>query len=131
MRDKLPGLIAILLLLLLVAGTWWAADYTHRSIQQDPPRRITHEPDSWARKFVMLRSDPAGHAVNRLEGEYMQHYPDNDSYEITQPRAFGQQKGAPVTTGTSDTATMDQDGARIIMRGNAHLHRQGDKERVP
>ncbi|WP_353172629.1 LPS export ABC transporter periplasmic protein LptC [Paracandidimonas soli] len=131
MRDRLPGLIALVLLLLLVAGTWWAADYTHRSILQDPPRRVTHEPDSWAREFVMLRSDPKGRAINRLEGDYMVHYPDDDSYEITQPRAAGQQDGAPVTTGTADMAVMDQDGARIVMRGNARVNRQGDKERMP
>lgn len=131
MRERLPGLIALVLLLLLVAGTWWAADYTQRSIQQDPPRRITHEPDSWARDFVMLRSDPNGKAINRLEGSYMEHYPDDDSYEITQPRATGQQEGAPVTTGTSDMAVMDQDSSRIIMRGNARMYRQGDSERAP
>ena len=61
----------------------------------------------------------------------MQHYPDTDAYEVTRPHAFGQQDGAPVMTGTSDTATMDQNGARIIMQGNAHVHRKGDQERPP
>lgn len=131
MRERLPGLVAILLLLLLVAGTWWAADYTNRAVQQDPPRRVTHEPDSWAQDFVMLRSNPQGKAINRLEGDYMEHFPDDDSYEITQPRAAGQQEGSPVTTGTADMAVMDQDGARVIMRGNARVARPGDSEHVP
>lgn len=124
MKERAPAIVAILLLLALVAGTWWAADYARRSIPIDPPRRITHEPDSWAAQFTMVRTDAKGYAINRLEGDRMQHYPDDDSYEITQARAVGQQPGTPITVGTSDTAVMDQDGDRIVMKGNAHVRRQ-------
>lgn len=129
MKDRMPSLIAILLLLTLVVGTWWAADYAQRSIATDPPRRVTHEPDSWAQQFVMIRTDPQGVAINRLEGERLLHYPDDDSYEIIMARATGQQTGTPITVGTSKTAIMDQDGTRIIMKGDAHLHRLADQER--
>ncbi|MEO6960174.1 MAG: LPS export ABC transporter periplasmic protein LptC [Burkholderiaceae bacterium] len=123
MKERLPAFIAIALLASLVAGTWWAADYAQRSVQIDPPPRMTHDPDSWADDFVMVRTDPAGVAANRLEGKTMQHYPDNDSYTITAPKAIGQQPGSPITIGTSETAVMDQNGSRIVMSGNAHLHR--------
>ncbi|MEI2417810.1 LPS export ABC transporter periplasmic protein LptC [Orrella sp. JC864] len=130
MRDRFPTLIALGLLIALVLGTWWAADYAQRAIPIDPPRRVTHEPDAWAERFVMLRSDASGKPINRLEGALLQHYPDDDSYEITEPRAVGQQAGNPVTIGTSRKAYMDQDGARIIMREDAHLHRMADGERA-
>src|SRR5690554_5824456 len=128
MKERLPALIAIALLTSLVMGTWWAADYAQRAIPIDPPRRITHEPDSWATNFVMIRTDTAGVASNRLEGRRMQHYPDDDSYEITKARAVGQQPDSPITIGTSDTATMDQEGKRIIMQGNARVHRLPDQK---
>lgn len=128
MKERAPAIVAILLLLALVAGTWWAADYARRSIPIDPPRRITHEPDSWATQFTMVRTDAQGYAINRLEGERMQHYPDDDSYEITQARAVGQQPGTPITVGTSNTAIMDQDGDRIIMKGDAHVRRQPSQD---
>lgn len=126
MKERVPAFIAVALLLSLVLGTWWAADYAQRSIPIDPPRRVTHEPDSWARDFVMVRTDETGVAINRLEGDYMQHYPDDDSYEITKVKATGQQPGSPITIGTSDTAIMDQNGARVVMTGNAHVHRLPD-----
>ncbi|MCB5363681.1 LPS export ABC transporter periplasmic protein LptC [Pusillimonas sp. CC-YST705] len=129
MKDRLPTLIAIMLLLALVAGTWWAADYTQRSIPIEAARRLTHEPDSWAERFVMLRTDAQGVAANRMEGDHMLHFPDDDSYEVTRARAVGQRAGTPVTVGTSDIAIMDQDGQRITMRGNAKLHRAADAER--
>ncbi|NLY28986.1 MAG: LPS export ABC transporter periplasmic protein LptC [Alcaligenaceae bacterium] len=131
MRERVPGLVAIALLASLVAGTWWAADYAQRAIPLDPPRRVTHEPDAWASNFVMVRTDPAGIAINRLEGDYLRHYPDDDSYEIDQIRAIGQQPGAPLTIGTARTAIMDQDGDRITMNGNAHLHRQAGPDTNP
>lgn len=129
MKERIPALIAMLLLVTLVVGTWLAAEYAQRAIPIDPPRRITHEPDSWARSFVMVRTDEKGVAINRLEGAYMQHYPDDDSYEITEAKAIGQQPDAPITIGTSDTAIMDQNGERIVMKGNAHVHRQASPER--
>ncbi|VFR17026.1 Probable transmembrane protein [plant metagenome] len=130
MKERFSSVVALGLLLALVLGTWWAADYAQRSIPIDPPRRVTHEPDSWAEKFVMLRADETGAPVNRLEGDLMQHYPDDDSYEITNPRAVGQRAGTPVTIGTARTAIMDQDANRIILRQDAHLHRMPDSQRA-
>ncbi len=131
MKERAPALIAILLLLALVLGTWWAADYAQRAIPIDPPRRITHEPDSWASNFVMVRTDINGVANNRLEGDLMHHFPDDNSYKITVARAVGQQPGSPVTIGTSDVAVMDKDGARVIMTGHAHVHRLPDADNPP
>lgn len=130
MKERIPAMIAIALLLTLVVGTWWAADYAQRSIPLDPPRRVTHEPDSWAQNFVMVRTDPKGVAMNRLEGARMQHYPDDDSYKVWTAKAIGQQPGSPITIGTSKIAIMDQDGARILMQGDARLYRQADKDRA-
>jgi len=126
MKERFSSVIALLLLLLLVIGTWWAADYAQRSVQVDPPRRVTHEKDSWGRNFVMLRTNPEGQPINRLEGDYLEHFPDDDSYHVTEPRAIGQQIGNPITIGTSRTAVMEQGGKRIVMNTDAHVHRVPD-----
>ncbi|CAM5786665.1 LPS export ABC transporter periplasmic protein LptC [Castellaniella caeni] len=128
MKERLPGLVAILLLILLVLGTWWASDFALRSIQVDPPRRLTHERDSWSGKFTMVSTDAQGLATNRLEGTAMAHFPDTDSYDITQPRAVGHQPDSPVTVGTALTGTLDQHGERIVLKGDAHLRRLPDAE---
>jgi lipopolysaccharide export system protein LptC len=128
MKERAPAFIAVALLITLVIGTWWAADYAQRSILTDPPRRITHEPDSWATNVVMVRTDPQGVAINRLEGTHMVHYPDDDSYKLDTAKAVGQQPGNPITIGTSKTAVMEKGGVRVIMQGNAHLHRLPDKD---
>lgn len=126
MRERLPSITALVLLATLVAGTWWAAHYTSSAVNLDPPRRQTHDPDSWAQGFVMLRTDENGMAISRLEGTEMLHYPDDDSYHVTQAKATTQQSENPMTTATSDTAIMDQGGDRIQMIGNAYVLRQPD-----
>lgn len=131
MRDRFPSIVAVVLLFCLVIGTWWAAEYAQRAVPIDPPRRITHEPDHWASEFVLIRTDEQGTVINRLEGDFLEHFPDDDSYEVQQARAIGQQPGSPLTVATSDTAVMTEDGARVVMTGNAHVHRQPDDENLP
>jgi lipopolysaccharide export system protein LptC len=131
MKERFPSLIALFLLLGLVVGTWWAAEYTQRAVTSDPPRRFTHEMDSWSRNFVMLRSSPDGKPINRLEGDYAEHYPDDDSYVITAPRAIGQQAGSPITVATSKTGVMYDGGKRIVMQQDAHMHRKPDADTPP
>ncbi|ARP84978.1 LPS export ABC transporter periplasmic protein LptC [Bordetella genomosp. 9] len=131
MKERFPSLIALFLLVLLVVGTWWAADYTQRAVPTDPPRRLTHEMDSWSRDFIMVRTDADGKPINRLEGVYGEHYPDDDSYVVTDPRAVGLRPNTPITVATSDTATMYEGGKRIVMNKNAHMHRQADQDTPP
>ena len=126
MKERLPTLIALFLLVSLVISTWWAADYAQRAIPIDPPRRITHEKDAWSRDFVMLRTDAQGKPINRMEGVYGEHFPDDDSYHVVSPRAIGQQANNPVTVAVSKTAIMEEGGKRVVMNGDAHVHRNGD-----
>ncbi|MVW71969.1 MULTISPECIES: LPS export ABC transporter periplasmic protein LptC [unclassified Bordetella] len=126
MKERLPALIALVILITLVAGTWWAADYAQRAIPIDPPRRLTHEMDSWGRNFVMLRTDQTGRPINRMEGDYVEHFPDDDSYHVEAPRAIGQHLDNPLTVGTANTAVMESGGKRIVMNGQAHVVRQAD-----
>jgi lipopolysaccharide export system protein LptC len=131
MKERFPSLIALFLLLVLVLGTWWAADYTQHAVATDPPRRLTHEMDAWSRNFVMVRTGDDGKPINRLEGDYGEHYPDDDSYVVSNPRAVGLRPNTPVTVATSETGTMYDGGKRIVMDKNAHMHRQPDEDTPP
>ncbi len=128
MRERLPSLATVALLLGLVVGTWWAANYTNTTVSLDPPKRSTHEPDAWAKNFVMLRTDENGMAINRLESDFMQHYPDDDSYHLEQATTRISQANKPITTGTADIAIMDEGSSRIQMIGHAYIQRQPDEK---
>ncbi|MDX3907878.1 MAG: LPS export ABC transporter periplasmic protein LptC [Pigmentiphaga sp.] len=123
MQERLASWVSVALLAALVAGTWWAADYAQRAVVQDPPRRLTHEIDSYAENFVMVRSDKNGMPTTRMEGDLLEHYPDDDSSEVTQFRAVSQRPERSTMTASSQHARMDQDGARVVLRGDAQLRR--------
>ena len=124
MKERLGSSVSLLLLAVLVLGTWWAAELAQRAVPEDAPRRMTHEIDSFVEEFVMVRSDPQGVPSSRLEGKRMEHFPDDDSSDIVSPRSFSQKPGRQVTVATAKTGRMDEDGARIVMTGDARFVRE-------
>src|SRR5690625_2029067 len=102
MRDRLPSFITIALLITLVIGTCWSAHYTMTCTATDTPRNLTPDTDAWADDFIMLHTNPEGEAINRLEVDYFEHYPDDDSYFIVQAVATGIRADRPITIDSSD-----------------------------
>lgn len=131
MKEKFAIIVSSVILFILVSGTWWAAEYSQHAVDIDPPSRMTHEADNWAKKLVLIRTNESGHVINRLEGDIMEHFPDDNSYEVLKPRAFALRPENPLTIATSRTATIYDDGDRIVMKGDAVLLRLGDAERQP
>jgi lipopolysaccharide export system protein LptC len=131
MKERASIVVSIFILTLLVMGTWWAADYSQRAVQIDPPSRLTHERDTWAKKIVLVRTDDQGIVIHRLEGDLMEHFPDDKSYELQAPQAFALKDENPLTVATSNVAFIYDEGDRIILRGDAVLLRLGDAERQP
>jgi lipopolysaccharide export system protein LptC len=131
MKERASIVVSMFILTLLVMGTWWAADYSQRAVQIDPPSRLTHERDTWAKKVVLVRTDPKGIVIHRLEGDLMEHYPDDKSYELSAPRAYTLKEENPLTVATSKVAFIYDEGDKIVMRGDAVLLRLGDTERQP
>lgn len=123
MKDRLPALIAILMLLGLVGITWWAADYADRAFPVDPELEVNQEPDAWSGAFIMLQSDEKGVPVTRLDGTRLRHYPHNGSYEIDEPKLISQRLDSPRVIASSDIAYAYNDITLIHMIGNSHAHR--------
>ncbi len=131
MKERFALIVSIGILCILVMSTWWAADYAQRAVDIDPPSRLTHEPDNWAKQLVLLRTNLKGEVIQRLEGDLMEHFPDDNSYELLKPRAFVLRPENPLVIATSRTATIYDDGDRIVMQGDAVVLRLGDSERQP
>jgi len=131
MKDRFPTVASVVILTALVVGTWFAAEYTQRAVELDAPAKQTHEPDSWGKVLVMLRSNDDGMAISRIEGEYMEHFPDDDSYDIIAPRAMSVKSDTPTLIGTSQMATVLDEGNRIIMKKDAIVMRLATEDTDP
>ena len=123
MKDRLPALIALFMLLALVGITWWAADYAERTFSVEPELEDSHAPDAWSGAFTMLQSDENGVPVTRLDGAKLRHYPHNGSYEIDQPELISQRPDSPRVIASSDIAYAYNNITLVHMVGNAHAHR--------
>ena len=131
MKEKFALIVSISILCILVMSTWWAAEYAQRAVDMDPPSRVTHEPDNWAKNLILVRTNQQGEVIQRLEGDLMEHFPDDNSYELLKPRAFALRPENPLVVATSRIATIYEDGDRIVMQGDAVLLRLGDSTRQP
>ncbi len=128
MKERLPTVVSTFILLALVIGTWIAAEHTKRAIVIEPPAKQTHEPDSWGKNITMIRTNDQGMAISRLLGDYMEHFPDDDSYDVVSPKATNVPDDSPLTQATARTATILDDGNRIILKGDAVIRRLPDTE---
>ena len=131
MKERFAIIVSLVILTSLVMGTWWAADYSQRAVEIDPPVRLTHERDHWATQIVLVRTDENGLVIHRLEGDLMEHFPDDQSYDVVRPRAFGLKADNPLTIATARSATVFEEGDRIVLKGDAVLLRLGDAKRQP
>ena len=123
MKDRLPALIALMMLLALVGITWWAADYAERAFPVEQEIAVSEEPDTWSGPFIMLQSDEKGVPVTRLDGTQLRHYPHDGSYQIDQPELISQRPDSPRVIASSDIAYAYNDITLVHMVGNAHAHR--------
>lgn len=124
MKDRLPALIALFMLLALVGITWWAADYAERifALQTEEPA-VSKDPDAWSGHFTMLQSDENGIAVTRLDGSRLRHFPHDGSYEIDEPELISQRPDSPRIIASSDIAYAYNNVTLVHMIGNAHAYR--------
>lgn len=128
-RDRWSYGVSLLVLTALASGTWWAADHARRSIQADPPRRISHEPDFFVERFGMVRSNPQGRAHTVLQGDRLVHYPDDDSSELSTPQFWSLQPDQPLVQVRALQGRMDQMGQRVSLDGKVVWERAADAKR--
>lgn len=128
MKDRFPTIMSVVILVALVIGTWVAAEHTKRAVVIEAAAKKTHEPDSWSKNFTVVRTNEAGVPVSRLVGQYMEHFPDDGSYDITHPIATNVPKEGRVTQGTANMATVLDEGNRIVLKGDAYVFRLPEKD---
>lgn len=128
MKDRFPTIMSVVILVALVIGTWVAAEHTKRAVVIEAAAKKTHEPDSWSKNFTVVRTNEAGLPISRLVGEYLEHFPDDGSYDITNPIATNVPNVGRVTQGTANMATVLDEGNRIVLKGNAFVFRLPEKD---
>lgn len=118
-------LFPILLLGLLAALSFWLEHMVELpEARHDGKQR--HDPDVIIEQFKVQKLDPEGHLQYRLAAPHMQHFPDDDTALLTQPRLAQFRAGAPETpvmTLSSDFGQSSAKGETVRFWGNVLARR--------
>ena len=112
-REGVVGYMPLMLMVGLALGTWLVAKNTPGLLAPSGPAVVKHEPDYTLDQFNLQRFDPSGALKVEIQGEHMQHFPDDDVMEVEQIRVV----------------TTEPDGRRMIATA-LHGRARGDSSEV-
>lgn len=123
--DRFIAWSPVLLLGALAALTYWLdAQVTTPSARRDGSTR--HDPDLFLQDFKAITFDADGNPIETLSAARAEHFPDDESAELTRPRLSLAQPGRPTMTVTADRGRIDGDKNNGDFSGNVRVERAAD-----
>lgn len=130
MKHGSGQLFPLILLSVLAAMSFWL----ERAVDLPEGRRdgkTRHDPDSVVEHFMVRRMNAEGELQYRLHSPYMEHYADDDSSLIKQPRLVYYRPEAPDMTLSGEQALVTEEGQKVYIWGNVVVTRTATQERLP
>ena len=120
--DRLTAWSPVLLLGGLAALTYWL----DAQVQPPQPRRdgnSRHDPDLYVERFRAMSFAPDGQVSQSLSAQRAEHFPDDDSIELTAPAIVLTEPGRPRFAVTADKAVVAGTREAIAFSGNVRAVR--------
>jgi lipopolysaccharide export system protein LptC len=121
--DRLAALLAIFLLSILAAFTFYLAEFANRGDQPVENKALRHEPDYFVERFTLVKLNAQGQPAFRMAADLMKHFPDDDTTEFVKPTLVSLDKTKPVITVVSDTGKSGPRGDITELFGSVVLTR--------
>jgi len=121
-------LFPLALMLSLALLSWWL-DHQVSGEGVSHPSLRRHDPDYMVNNFTTTTYNSQGHVETVLSAVQMQHYPDDDSTELTDPRVLHAKPAEPRFTVRADRGTLSREGDEIFLYDNVVLVREASAER--
>jgi lipopolysaccharide export system protein LptC len=123
--DRFIAWSPVLLLGALAALTYWL----DAQVQAPQARRdgsTRHDPDLFLQDFKAITFDAQGNARETLSAARADHFPDDDSADLTKPRLSLAETGRPTLTITADHGRIDGDRSNGDFSGSVRVERAAD-----
>ena len=120
--DRLVAWSPVLLLGCLAALTYWL----DAQVQPSPARgdgASRHDPDLYIENLSAVSFDTGGRVLQSLSATRAQHYPDDESVDLTAPSLALTTPGKPRLAVTADAGTVSGDRETVTLRGNVRATR--------
>lgn len=128
MRDRIASVIAIVLLALVAATSYWYS----RSLQTGAATVVVHPKiDADADGVTLTQFDSLGRAKYKLFADRMTHYQQTDNVDLVSPRLVSLRPDEPRTEAVAKLAHMENGGERIRLSGDVVLTRASPHGQPP
>lgn len=114
-RLRIILLLSGLAVLSAVVVNWLAEEKQQQSPQE------AHYPDYYMENFSTLTMEQDGSPKNRLFADYMAHYADDDTMELTRPRLEVFKKDKPPMIITAEKGWVTSNNTVILLAGRVDL----------
>lgn len=118
-------LFPLALMLALALLTLWLEHQVRVEGGEHPALR-RHDPDYLVTNFTTTTFNREGKAETVLSAAQMQHYPDDDSTELTAPRVMQAKPAQPRFTASAERGKISREGDEIFLYDNVVLVREAD-----
>jgi lipopolysaccharide export system protein LptC len=121
--DRLAALLAIFLLSILAAFTFYLAEFANRGDKPVESKTMRHEQDYFVERFTLVKLNAQGQPSFRLAADLMKHFPDDDTTEFENPKLVSLDKSKPVITVISNSGKAGPKGDITELFGDVVLTR--------
>jgi lipopolysaccharide export system protein LptC len=122
--DRLSLYLPVLLMAVLVSGTYWLVRSTPIFFTPEVKKEARHEPDYSMQNFAVRTFDASGRLKSEVFGEQARHYPDTDTLEIDKVRIRSFNDVGRLTTATANRALTNGDASEVQLFGDATVVRE-------
>ena len=119
--GKLHYLTALLLIILLAVVSGWIFE----SIEKKPAttkQKVRHDPDYYLKNFTATTMDQLGKPAYQVKASQLEHFPDNDSMVLQQPRFSFYRNNKITWTAQADEALVLNNSEIIQLNGRVILN---------
>ncbi|MDE1983824.1 MAG: LPS export ABC transporter periplasmic protein LptC [Gammaproteobacteria bacterium] len=122
--------LAILVLALAAAGTWWLLRHVTPPTVP-PPAPPTHVPDYSFTDATVTTFNAQGNPQAILRSPRMLHHPDDDSIEVFAPRIQYFISGSPPWNAAADQALLPAGGNLVELEGHVQMQHPANNNGPP
>ena len=120
-RESIVGYLPLMLMVGLALGTWLIAKNTPGLLAPTAPGAVKHEADYTLDDFDLQRFDPTGALKVEIQGEHLQHFPDDDIMEVEQIRVVTMEPDGRRMTATAQHGRARGDSSEVWLDGQAQV----------
>jgi lipopolysaccharide export system protein LptC len=120
-RESLVSYLPLVLMVGLALGTWLVAKNTPGLLSASQPATVAHEPDYTLDHFTLQRFDPTGALKVEIQGEHLQHFPDDDIMEVEQIHVVTLDPSGRRMTATAQHGRARGDSSEVWLDGQAQV----------